>query len=242
MVGISTADTMARRLALEVHDRIHIGIDVGGRREKRFDLCITEWVGGTLKSVEWKRIPHVQPMPPTSALRSLVAAGDIGAFADVTQTSASATAVALWQEIQRFGPTGIHIDSPSGFSRDVLGHGRLCEKLSLTEVSFQSTRECFPTATISVLRTRKRETDVVRCLASQVHLPEVQTILQYLKWGVRQVKRPADALYDRADALVAGLGALPHVAEEFREVLGCLPSGGRWSGIPGDEQREGSFA
>ena len=52
-------------------------------------------------------------------------------------------------------------------------------------------------------------------------MPEVQAVLRYLKQGVEGVKRPGDALYDRADALVAALGALPHVAQGFREVP-CL--------------------
>ena len=34
--------------ASTVRDGVHVGIDVGGRREKGFDLCVTEWVGGVL--------------------------------------------------------------------------------------------------------------------------------------------------------------------------------------------------
>jgi hypothetical protein len=278
-------------------DGIHVGIDVGGRREKGFDLCITEWVGGVLRAVQWKRLQHATPLPPTSSLRALVRDNDLAGVAAATQASASATAAALWREIQQFGVAGIHIDSPSGFSRNRLGRGRLCEKRSLTGVSFQSTpsiacgnehggdwgwlvygmvafaaclhrgqltkadwmadlqsgtfarfdssgivlRECFPTATVSVLRAQKREADVERSLGRQAALPEVQATTQYLKYGVRAVKRPGDALYDRADALVAALGALPYVAQGFREVPIWAVRGSRWNGAPGDEQLEGSF-
>jgi len=282
---------------LIARDGVHVGIDIGGRREKGFDLCITEWVGGVLNAVRWKRLPHATPLPPTSFLRALLRHGDLAGLAEATQASASATAAALWQEIQRLGAVGIHIDSPSAFSRNRLGHGRLCEKRSLTGVSFQSTpsiacgnehggdrgwlvygmiafaaclhrgqltnadwmealqsgtfarcdsagiviRECFPTATISVLRAQRRETDVERALGRLASLPEVQAVLRYLKHGVKGVKRPGDALYDRADALVAALGALPHVAPGFREVMNWGAEGSRWSGAAGDEQLEGSF-
>ena len=278
-------------------DGVHVGIDVGGKPQKGFDLCITEWERGFLKTVRWKRLPHTTPLPATSALRGPVRDGDLACLALVTEASASATAAILWQELERLDPAGIHIDSPSAFARNQLGHGRLCEKRSLTGVSFQSTpsvasgnehggewgwlvygmiafaaclhrghltsanwsvalqsgtfarfdsagivlRECFPTATISVLRAQKRETDVERTLALHAALPEVQAIVRYLKYGVKGVKRAGDALYDRTDALVAALGALPHVAQNFRERPNWGPQGSRWSGSPGHEQIEGAF-
>jgi hypothetical protein len=92
-----------------------------------------------------------------------------------------------------------------------------------------------------VLRAQRRETDVERALGRLASLPEVQAVLRYLKHGVKGVKRPGDALYDRADALVAALGALPHVAPGFREVMNWGAEGSRWSGAAGDEQLEGSF-
>jgi hypothetical protein len=280
-----------------IRDGVHVGIDVGGRQEKGFDLCITEWVGGNLSAVSLKRLPHSTPLPPTSTLRTLVRNGDLAGLVAATYISASATAAAVWREIQPLGAAGIHIDSPSAFSRNRLGHGRLCEKRSLTGVSFQSTpsincgkehggdwgwlvygmiafsaclhrgqltktdwtvdlesgtfarfdssglmlRECFPTATISVLRAQKREGDIERSLGRQAVLPEVQAVLDYLKQGVKEVKRPGKSLYDRADALVAALGALPHVTQGFRETPNWPTSGSRWNGTPGDEQLEGSF-
>jgi hypothetical protein len=205
------------------HDGVHVGIDVGGRPEKGFDLCITTWMTGTLRDVHWKRIPHATPMPPTSDLRARVRDNDLAGFASLTQSSACATAAGFWREIGPLGAAGVHIDSPSAFSRNRLRHGRLCEKRSITGVSFQATpsiacgnehggdwgwlvygmvafaaflhrgqltntawmedlecgtfarsdscgivlRECFPTATISMLRSQKREADVARSFGLQ---------------------------------------------------------------------------
>ena len=281
----------------EVRDGVHVGIDVGGRQEKGFDLCITEWINGQLSEVQWKRLPHAAPLPPTSDLRALVCGGDLDGFASMTHASASATSVALWKVIQQVGASGVHIDAPSAFSRNRLGHGRLCEKGSFTGVSLQSTpsiacgrehggdwgwlvygmgafgaclhrgqltvaqwledlksgtfarwnlsglllRECFPTATISVLRAFGREADVERSLLSKSNQPEVQAVLEYLGRGVKGVKCPGHALYDRADALVAALGGLPHVDRSFRELPPWAAPEGRWIGNSGDERIEGLF-
>jgi hypothetical protein len=226
----------------------------------------------------------------------------MSALALATYASASATVARLWCEVSKFGATGIHIDSPSAFSRNQSRHGRRCEKQSLTGVSFQSTpsiacgyehggdwgwlvygmvafatfihggqltqadwraalehgtftrfqtarlqtagivlRECFPTATVSVLRTRRRGAEIAAALALQSALPEVQAVLQYLAHGVQAVKRPGQALFDRADALVAALGALPHVTGGFREVPNWPDKRHSWTGSPGDDEIEGSF-
>jgi hypothetical protein len=290
-----TAETLYDKPS--AHDGVHVGIDVGGRPEKGFDLCITEWVSGELRVVRWKRLPHPVSLPNTSALRPLIARGDLASFAALTQVTASAVAEALWSEIQQVGATGVHIDSPSAFSRNRLGHGRLCEKRSLTGVFTQSTpsiacghehggdwgwlvygmvafaaclhrglltngdwiadlqsgtftrsdssgivlRECFPTATFSVLRAQRRESDIERALGRQSQRPEVLAVLRYLESGVQEVKRPGDALYDRADAPVAALGALPHVGQGFRELPIWGPRGSRWSAAPDDERIEGTF-
>jgi len=294
---LDTTPAAAGRFNTGPGDGLHVGIDVGGRQEKGFDLCVTEWQKGLLKSVRWQRLRHAILMPPTSSLRSLVRDGGLSSVAAATYASASATAAALWHVIQPLGATGVYIDSPSAFSRNCRGHGRLCEKRSLTGVSFQSTpsiacgnehggdwgwllygmvafsaclhqgqltgvqwvqdlekgtftrcdsagivlRECFPTATISVLRSHKREADAGRSLSGHDSLREVQAVLGYLKYGVKGVKRPNDALYDRADSLVAALTALPYVADNFQEQSNWPISGGRWAGIAGEEQIEGLF-
>jgi hypothetical protein len=280
-----------------VRDGVHIGIDVGGRSEKGFDLCITEWISGVLDSVQWKRLPHTRPLPPTSSLRLLVRDRDVAALAGATKESAFAISATLWREIERFSPAGIYIDSPSAFSRNLLGHGRRCEKRSLTGVSFQSTpsvacrsehggdwgwlvygmiafsaclhrgrlsaedwltdlsmgtyahfdsthtvlRECFPSATISMLRERERAPDVELLLAKTASQAEVDAVIKYLKHGVIEVKRRAQSIYDRADALVAALGALPHASHAFQESAHCGMHGKNWTGKPGDEQIEGTF-
>jgi hypothetical protein len=41
--------------------------------------------------------------------------------------------------------------------------------------------------------------------------------MRYLAHGVAATKIPRSAVYDRAEALVAALGALPHVLSGFRE-------------------------
>jgi hypothetical protein len=99
-------------------------------------------------------------------------------------------------------------------------------------------RECFPTATISLLRTEKRKADVERMIDRHKEKPEVCAVLAYLEHGVRRVKSKGK-LYDKADSLVAAFGALPHVAQGFLE----LPwrGGGRWEGSDHDQLVEGSF-
>ena len=289
-ITISSSPTTTR-------DGIHIGIDVGGRKEKGFDLCITDWREGLLKAVDWKRIPHATPLPQTSSLRAFVRAGDLAALAAATADSAHETAAALWRELRPLAAAGIYIDSPSAFSRNRVCHGRSCEKRSLQGVSFQSTpsiasgtqhggdwgwlvygmvafaaclhhgeltearwfaaleegnyarcgsspiilRECFPTASISALRTAKREPDVEHALGDHEIRPEVQAVVQYLRLGVKAVKRPGQPLYDRADALVAALGALPHVSDGFREVPNWATDQSRWTAAAGDDQVEGTF-
>ena len=280
-----------------VRDGVHIGIDVGGRCEKGFDLCITEWLGGTLHGVQWKRLPHTSPLPPTHSLRHLVRDGDMEGLASATRRPASITGERLWRELEKLSPVGIYIDSPSAFARNQLSHGRRCEKRSLTGVSFQSTpsvarasehggnwgwlvygmiafsaclhrgnlseetwardlafgtcssfdsadtilRECFPTATISVLRGRKRQPDIEQALSLVAALPEVEAVIAYLNDGVAAVKRPTQSVYDRADALVAALGALPHVSSSFREAAHCGQHGKNWLGTTLDERIEGTF-
>jgi hypothetical protein len=102
-------------------------------------------------------------------------------------------------------------------------------------------RECFPTATISVLRGRNRSRDVELALAKTASLPEVEAVMAYLKHGVAAVKRPTQSIYDRADALVAALGALPHVSLPFREAAHCGMHGKNWNGTADDERIEGTF-
>ena len=75
----------------------------------------------------------------------------------------------------------------------------------------------------------------------KISVVDTQAVLRYLTHGVKGIKRPRDPLYDRADALVAALGALPHVALGFREVPSWATSSSRWNAAAGDEQIEGTF-
>ena len=203
---------------------------------------------------------------------------------------AATTGESLWLAIVRVAraaaPSGVFIDSPSAFSRNTIGHGRLTEKQSLSGVSFQSTpsiscgsehgadwgwllygmvafaacrhqgrftleqwmealsdglfvsthegpavvREVFPTATISHLRSRGRGQEVqglIRGLRGAD--AERQVVEAYLESGVQAVKEPGQSLFDRADALVAALSALPYARPSFHESTGWPATGsGRW--------------
>jgi hypothetical protein len=101
--------------------------------------------------------------------------------------------------------------------------------------------ECFPTATISVLRASNRLPDVELALGKAVLQPEVQAVIAYLKHGVAAVKRPTQSIYDRADALVAALGALPYVSHAFEKSPYCGMHGKNWDGTADDERIEGTF-
>jgi hypothetical protein len=118
---------------------VFIGIDVGGRPDKGFDLCPTWWDGGVPARLEFHRLPHRLALPPTDELRPVVAAGRVDELAERTYRSAGAIAADLWRALERFGPTGVLIDASSAFSRNAVGHGRYTEKFALKGVSFQST-------------------------------------------------------------------------------------------------------
>jgi hypothetical protein len=78
-------------------------------------------------------------------------------------------------------------------------------------------------------------------LPKRLHNQRVGVVLAYLKHGVAAVKRPTQSIYDRADALVAALGALPHVSHAFDEAPHCGMHGKNWEGIADDEQVEGTL-
>jgi hypothetical protein len=122
-------------------DGIYVGVDVGGRPEKGFDLCFVDWRSGAMAHVEFVRVPHRSELPPTSAMRPLIWQGNLRELSRLTIRAAAPVAKDLWGTIVRHAPEvrGVFIDSPSGFSRNILGHGRLTEKQSLLGVSFQST-------------------------------------------------------------------------------------------------------
>jgi hypothetical protein len=280
-----------------------IGVDVGGRPTKGYDLCLLEWSGQAISRLSFASCPYQTPLPNTSVLRPMIAAGSITQFAGATHAAATRAADDLWTTISRLtpAPLGVFIDSPSAFSRNTRGQGRLTEKQSISGVSFQSTpslacgvahegewgwlvygmiafaaalhqgggfslaqwtqalhqglhmatmraplviRECFPTATVSVLRTFGRAPQVETLLAPvSSHPPEVQAATAYLKGGVGSVKQARKPLYDRADALVAALSSLPFAVSGFAESSQwpAIPNA-KWSGRGAqDHQIEGAI-
>jgi hypothetical protein len=270
-------------------DASFIGVDVGERASKGYDLCTFVWSKGAPVAIHFERLPHTRPLPETASMRSPVARGDLRQLAALTHGPASETAAKLWERLTRLAagtPAGVFIDSPSAFSRNTIGHGRLAEKQSIRGVSFQSTpsiccgaehggdwgwlvygmvafaaclhrggfserqwltaleegafvalldlpfvvREVFPTATIARLRDTGRGAAVQRLLDRVSDADaERAAVGAYLDSGVRAVKVPGRALFDRADALVAALSSVPHVTGDVGEALEWPPLGPvRW--------------
>lgn len=282
-------------------EQVYVGIDVGGRIEKGFDLCFLAFTQGKRASIEFEPCPYPHALPPTAQMREPVAAGDFGQLAQLTYAAAIEIAAELWRRIAKRSPRGAFIDSPSGFSRNQRGHGRATEKVVYRGVWFQCTpsvavnrehrgdwswlvygmvaymaflhsgeefcedewmralqnglysptrqlqaryvRECFPTATVAVLREDQARCErVQQLLLAHQHLPEVTAVRSYLQQGVFAVKQQ-HPLYDRADALVAGLSSLPYALPQMYQEVERLPRTAiRWLGNPGDDILEGRIA
>ncbi len=122
-------------------DGTFVGVDVGGREDKGYALCALSWRTGAVASVRFACVPHAVPLPPTSAMRGLVADGDLDGLAALTFAPAHALAEALRREIDRLAPDlrGVFVDGSSAFARNRAGHGRRTEKAFLREATFQST-------------------------------------------------------------------------------------------------------
>jgi hypothetical protein len=134
--------TNSGKLVAVLEDVSFVGVDVAGRSSKGYDVCKLVWSKGAPVRADFKRLPHATPLPPTSSLRVSVAAGDLKQLAALTYVAAVSTGEELWKALVQFVgsiPAGIFIDSPSAFSRNTAGHGRLTEKQSISGVSFQST-------------------------------------------------------------------------------------------------------
>jgi hypothetical protein len=279
---------------------VYVGIDVGGRTDKGFDLCFLSFGSTGIREPEFESCPYPVALPPTDQLRQPTADGDLGKLADLTYPAAARIAATLWDRLCTRQVQGVYIDSPSGFSRNQTGHGRLTEKCRYRGVCFQCTpsiatnrvhrgdwnwlvygmvgfaaclyrgrgfssdeweavlqgglyrstrdlrrvtvRECFPTATVSVIRERQRAGRVHQLLAAHANLPEVEAVIRYLQYGVAAVKRRRP-LYDRADALVAALSSLARAfPQEFCEAERLPRHSVRWRGASGEDAREGRIA
>lgn len=124
-------------------------------------------------------------------------------------------------------------------------------RASLQEGLYQSTcalpyiviRECFPTATIAVMREEQSKVESLKQILQPFYtLEEVQAVLAYLNHGVAKVKK-SKGVFDRADALVAALSALPYVYPViFKEVERKRSLHAKWSGTAEDEIAEGRIA
>ena len=287
--------------AVSESEEVHVGIDVGGRIDKGFDLCFLTFSKGCLQGIAFEPCPYPCALPATAELRTTVAAGDFATLARLTYPAARGIAAELWARVRKWSPRGAFIDSPSGFSRNQHGHGRATEKVAYRGVWFQCTpsvainrqhrgdwnwlvygmvaymafihsgdqfeetdwrhslenglysqarglqgrhlRECFPTATVAVLREDPARCDrVQQLLEPHQHLQEVVAVQGYLQHGVFAVKQQ-HPLYDRADALVAGLSSLPvALPRVFREVERTPRGQVRWRGNDGDDMLEGRIA
>jgi hypothetical protein len=110
-------------------------------------------------------------------------------------------------------------------------------------------RECFPTATVNVLKAEGVSHEVSSLLESAEHEdvdgPGIQVAADYLSRGIRGVKRRGPK-YDYADSLVAALSSLPYgLAGRFKEQETDprkYRSNLNWQGGEGDEMREGWIA
>ena len=98
-------------------EQVYVGIDVGGRIEKGFDLCFLAFAKAELISIEFEPCPYSHALPPTDQMRALVADGNFGQLGRLTYAAAIDIAAELWCKIAKHSLRGAFIDSPSGFSR-----------------------------------------------------------------------------------------------------------------------------
>jgi hypothetical protein len=140
--SLASPSTNSEKLVAVLKEVSFIGVDVAGRSSKGYDLCNLVWSKSAPVRADFKRLPHSTPLPPTSSLRLSVAAGDFQQLAALTHAAAASTGEELWKALVQIAgstPSGVFIDSPSAFSRNAAGHGRLTEKQSISGVCFQST-------------------------------------------------------------------------------------------------------
>jgi hypothetical protein len=120
---------------------ISIGIDIAGAHGKRFDLAIVRW-GSTLNTashVTWGTLPlgHPNTGYPIFHFARIATACRLGNFSQIATLSypiALFVSRALGAQLANAGvdissSVIVAIDSPSGFSRNIHGHGRATEKV-----------------------------------------------------------------------------------------------------------------
>ncbi len=124
-------------------DEIYIGIDIGGWK-KGMMICALYWNGNGIGQITSTCLRYAQQLPDTDVLNDFLQRGDIAGLAAATFVSARANALRLRAQLNSYLADGsvirgIFIDSPSAFSRNTLGHGRLCERVGFPNVTFQMT-------------------------------------------------------------------------------------------------------
>jgi hypothetical protein len=118
-----------------------LGIDIAGAPNKHFDLALVEWGNkfGDKSNVFWTRLPlgsrkDDYPNYNTEGIRRATKQGDLENIAKLTFDILDKISNRLNKSIRDFGIglqdiDVIAIDSPSGFSRNLIGHGRATEKV-----------------------------------------------------------------------------------------------------------------
>ena len=124
-------------------DEVYIGIDVGGWK-KGLMICVLHWGSKGIKWINSTSLRYAEQLPDTDVLNDFLRRGDVAGLATATFASARANAVRLRWQLDEYCADGsvirgIFIDSPSAFSRNTLGHGRLCERFGFPNVTFQMT-------------------------------------------------------------------------------------------------------
>ena len=124
-------------------DEVYIGIDVGGWK-KGLMICVLHWGGRGIQRIASTSLRYAEQLPDTDVLNDFLRRGDVAGLAAATFISARANAARLRRQLDQYRADGsvirgIFIDSPSAFSRNTPGHGRLCERFGFPNVTFQMT-------------------------------------------------------------------------------------------------------
>ena len=107
-------------------------------------ICVLHWGKGGIQRIASASLRYAEQLPDTDVLNEFLRRGDVAGLAAATFMSARANSARLRQQLDGYRSDGcvirgIFIDSPSAFSRNTLGHGRLCERVGFPKVTFQMT-------------------------------------------------------------------------------------------------------
>ncbi len=129
------------RTQKDYHEMVSLGIDIAGAANRHFDLALVEW-GESFNSnsnVFWHRMPlgvkNVDyPSYDKEAIREATASGNLEEISHLSFTIIDHLSERLSKSLHKLNIKCnnidiIAIDSPSGFSRNYIGHGRATEKV-----------------------------------------------------------------------------------------------------------------